>query len=454
MQLKLQNGHIAVAFVVVTAFAVRTVFAQAQSSANSVLGAMSDEPAKIVSIDGQQVKVFKSARYKLDTQRNPNSGVWYYSVPPQISRDASGNIDARVFPSLASAGESVLQIRLAPSTIDVSKLLAAVKQNQIDPYAISASKNLLPLYLYSMEFGLLDATASLINRENPTPFVDPIDIKFRLPSSQAQAALTALKQGASLQVTYTTLVKLSTLDETTIKWNAITKTNTFRRYFGPSGPDFITAAQTMNIVSDVLSELKVSHWIEREQGGAHDVDYAEYTKKLVDRFLTNKERREIDLAKWLDTQRFQVPVDKFQSLVDETRKVAIDAKQLNNAEWCKKYSDELKQHEETAQERSKGAGGAFNFSYGPLSFGASGNESSTSSSRKSQIEKARKSEDCGKNLVERTFKYDFDGVKYVPKSIYVYEKNKAAGTLSDSEDFLVYRTTQRIGRDEWSVRAK
>jgi hypothetical protein len=416
------------------------------------LGALSDEPAKVVTVAGKSVQIHQAARNRLLREQGRFQDVTlYYSVQPELRRDAQGHADVRVNKSLTRPGVSLLQFTLEPGKVDRVALVAAVRG--IDPYA--RAENIQPIPIFGLEVRLLDALPVTFPQESSMVFDTPFAVDVALDDTMAQNAREALRNGATVRVAYRTLVKLSQLTDTSIKWSEVKKTRTFRDYNGPSGPSEITAAQVVDAAMSILSELKVFHWEEVDSGGASGKDYGRYLEQLVSRFLVSRNGKMVDFEKWTDTQRFDVPLAEFQKKVDEIRSVAIDSKNLNNDEWCRKYSDQLKTLSESSSARNSPASLGLKIGIPKvLEFGLDAKESTVSSSSKNTYEKLSTSEDCGKKVVERNYAFKFEGVRYVPKSIKVYERNKAAGDISDAEQYTVYRMTQKMGRNEWSISSR
>ena len=437
-------------YVAVLVFAGNDV--EGQTEPASSLGALSDDPAKVVKVDGRSVTLFQASRNALLRADQKFSDVmWYYMVPPTIKKMGNQVEYSKIGPDLSDAQKKTLQVLIGPAEVNRTKVFEALKK--IDPYVDSPDRNLAPVVVYGFSLSLLNSEEKEIPNQTPGPFVEPISLTLSLTNEQAQAAKSAIESGSQLTVGYATLVKLSQVSRFEIDWEAVKNTETFRKYDGPSGPTFITAQQSAQIAYDIRANLKGKYW--NELGGNMSADsdgFRLFFRDFLNRFLVRRDVREVEMQNWADSQRLDVPIAKFQGLVDEVRKVASDSKNLNNQEWCKKYKDELKTSREQAQAREKGAGGSVGFKvFDVFSFDASGNESSTSSSSKDHYEKLASSEDCGKSNVQSNFSFQFDGVKYTPKTIRVYERNKAKGTASDKTVITSYTTSQKLGRNTWSV---
>lgn len=426
--------------------------ASAQLEEPTVLGALSDDPSRAIQVGGQPVLVYQAARNALLRSQNRFQEVTlYYSAPPRIRRGPDGRADVRVNRSIATPGRSLIQFTLEPAPVSREAIVAAVRET--DPYV--KPESILPLAVFGLEVRLLDAPAVIFPQENSSPFASPYTVDVPVDTAQASEVVEALRRGATVRVAFRTLVKLSQLADTSIKWSEVKNTRTFRDYNGPSGPQHITAAQAVDASIKILSELRVFHWeeVDPSKGGATGDDYRQYLDSILNRLLASRQPRLVEFERWADTQRFDVPLADFQKKIDEVRKVAVDAKQLDNNEWCRKYSSQLKSLAEATRTGSSDSSTGLSIGIPKiltLGFDTSAARSSSSSSR-NQFENALQSEDCGKRLVEDNYRYEFDGVRYIPKSIKVYERNAVAGSIAGDEQFAVYRIRQRLGRNEWSI---
>lgn len=428
------------------------ISAQIADGESTVLGAVADNQIQTVMVGNRQVLIYQAARNSWLRQRTQFADVTlYYVAPPTVGRLIDGSVDVRINPSIVLPGKSYVQFKIVPAEIDRSSLLASI--SKIDTYV--RPENVLPIQIFALDVTLLDAPTIIFPQGNATPFDTPFVVGVLVDSDVAHTVSNSLQNGAAIQVGYLRLVKLSQLTSTSLKWSEVKNTKTFRDYDGPSGPSMLSATQVVDAALSILSELKVFHWEEdgaRDSGGATSKDYGLYLDKIVDRFLVSRTSKLADFDAWVNTRRFDIPLNEFQKMVDETRSVATDAKNLNDNQWCRKYSDTLRTLDESASGRDSP------HSYGlkmniPLigDFGLDARESTVHSSSKNTYEKLSSSEDCGRKIVENNYKYEWAGIKYIPKSIKVYERNKVAGRIDDSEEIIVYRIGQQLKRNVWSI---
>ena len=175
--------------------------------------------------------------------------------------------------------------------------------------------------------------------------------------------------------------------------------------------------------------------------------------QILQRFLAGTTKREVDIADFIRDSNRDIPLNEWQSMVDVTKHVAIDAKSLNSNEWCNKYKSQLKTLDRTESSGSKSR--SFGLSLAIPKMGTiggnygSGRNSTNNTTR--TLDSLLATEDCGKSLVENSFKFDFDGTRYEPKSIFAYERNTQSVNSSANDAFDRYETSQRLGRNEWRL---
>jgi hypothetical protein len=206
--------------------------------------------------------------------------------------------------------------------------------------------------------------------------------------------------------------KLSARNQFNAELSRAIETKLFQDYFGPSGPDYITAAQEVDIAVAISEQYSETAWQESPANVR-----AAYFDFVFDK-VRNPEPVFSSLSSpdWANGLRVNVP-DLFK-FTDEVTAVALEAKNTSSDEWCRKYSDLNEQSQSLTRERRQALGFLQRTPLKALKFNASNrSDKATTSSQKQTTEQS----DCGKKFVEDQFKYEWNGTRHIPKSIAVYQ---------------------------------
>jgi hypothetical protein len=423
----------------------------------SVLGALSDDPPRELMVNGARVFLYEFSRNRLLRESGHFRDVtYYYIAQPHLKRNPTNNaVQIETYQAISDPGAQVAQITIEPADVTATQIIEAMRAARIDAYA--EPSRVLNLTVYGMDAKLADLPVVRYPQENSSPFSEPLAVSWILPAGAVGRLREAIAAGAAVQVGYETLVKLSQLESTQITWGDVKRTKAFRDYSGPSGPQYLSAAQVVHLAKSVLSELRVFHWqeVSATSGGSSQKDYSFQLQSIIDQVVDRRERKEKAFEAWLDPMKLAVPVDQWQRLVDQTRKIAVDANSLDRTEWCNKYRSDIKN---LSERRTTGSSDT---SFGlsaiipdidvpiGLDFADKGDHTNYSQDLATSL---LSTEDCGQKIVQNNFKYEWDGVHWEPKSIYVYERMTTAGDISDAESFTNYVIRQRLARNTWSVK--
>jgi hypothetical protein len=108
---------------------------------------------------------------------------------------------------------------------------------------------------------------------------------------------------------------------------------------------------------------------------------------------------------------------------------------MNKSEWCQKYSEEWTKAQDTTRDVQTGVN-VFSYFGGHTNGDFSDNSQETGKNAQSN---------CGKNQVESSFKYEMEGERYIPKSIYVVNRAKAQQHARTQTQAFAYSVSQRYG---------
>ncbi len=263
-----------------------------------------------------------------------------------------------------------------------------------------------------------------------------------------------IKAGTSIQIKLKTLVKLSQLQHMDIRWGQIRKTQSFLKYFGPSSARYISASQVARAATKIASEMSIEAWQEGQPG-----EFGALLNDIIHQGISRREKAELDLSKLTDPSQFQLDVGKFQDQTDVIKRIATDAKTLSDQEWCNKYHNALDTMSKSSASANDATSAGLDVTIPvdgiPIPLGGDySSTSSSSSATASAFKTLLETQNCGKNYFEKAFKYEFDGSVYIPKSIYVYERNMTEGSISDSIVVHSYIIKQRYGTIEHSIMSR
>lgn len=259
------------------------------------------------------------------------------------------------------------------------------------------------------------------------------EIEFQVPVECARSIAERVKRGLRpIKAVARIRQMTSALDQLTVSTDRLTKTDAWRKYAGPAGPQFITATQAVDAAVEIAHELDVFRWVEGDPQSQQEALFEWVLKSLID--LTPKERS-LSSPDW--AKGLRVDVSDFTKLTNLTTSIAFDAGNMKQDDWCRKYKQENQNKNWLDRQRGLSGGGSF--------FGLIKAKGSGTSNKKTGSENRvyKESEDCGKYLTEHQFKYEFTGQKWIPKAIYVYE------TLSDKAE-----VTRRLKSAKFRLRQR
>ena len=393
---------------------------------DTVHGALLDSPALAVKTNAGVVRLFDGARN--DVLKAQGKLWWremsyFYDAPLRVTN----------LKKFSAPNGDLVQFLLEVRPIEKSILVEALRGRNVDV----REDRINPLYVFEVEVVIPGYRPFALKTDNGISLDEPVAVDIEAGSFGDQL-ITQLKEGQALNVRLKTLTKLTALQAFRSTWRDIRRTTAYQRFLGPAGPTFVTADQALDVTRSIASELRVFEW--REGSSAVSASIATLQNKLFD--MAN--RHEVALAEATDPKNLLVDLSTLQQKDDVLKRIASDAKNLTDAEWCRKYDAD-----NSSSQKSSGEGGGEVDILGIFSAGGGGS-SSTESSQTRTVGKS----DCGKNKVENSFKYEEDGQRVIPKSIYVFSKNAAATNAADTAEVLSYSVGQRYGFISKTVTAR
>jgi len=405
----------------------------AQDNTPTVLGAVSDKPPLEVRVGvDRYVRVYNAARNRLIEKRGVHHWAdmaYFYEGSWEIVRDATGNPQVHgPYEIDADRATLIFSLRMKP---EEKNILAGEIRKHWNAHALEV--HIQPLFVFDIKVSVTGAGTFRQRAENGKSLREPIHVELEVPRNRAPSIIQRIRDGAALiTLRHKTLVNASQVQELIVRWKHVTKTKTYQDYFGPSGPDYITAAQTVERTAAILEELDAFSW-----GEGTDGQYGELFVRLLSS-LINLEPVKVSLEKLTDPRSFTVDVMDLVAMRDVITKIAEDAKNLNHQEWCRKYKNTVNEMIEGGSSSSKETqfGLEILIKKFPIKFGF-GQKGNRSNVYKKNYAYLREEQNCGKSIVENQFSYEWEGEKYIPKSITLYQNIRTDS--SGRRDTLISR---------------
>lgn len=409
----------------------------AQAPGPSVAGAIADTPPKGFELsNGIDVDVFDAARNELANHQvlAASGNSYFYVAPIQLVRTGSGR------PTVVPLGEAtLLSFSLQMQPVDTGELIARIQRSG----ALEARKeNLSALRVHAITITLpIVAERQSIRGAGLRRLSDPIRVAWPMDPNLAKQVSQALNAGTILPtVTVTVLKKLSALNAKRISWSSVTNSKLWQDYVGPSGPEFVTAIQAADVATEILEEINVVQWNEIDRDTTVSVNW------LLDRLRAPTEiLRDFASPGW--ASGLAVDVKDFVKLTDVTTKIASDSKNLDDSRWCRSFESLEKELQSLTRNRDVDTG----FTFAKV-FSGRGKGRSDKDVRKETTAELKTS-DCGRDIVSRQFKYDWDGTKYVPKSIVVYQSLRGEGKAKATAQDTAFTITELLDQVDLAVDA-
>jgi hypothetical protein len=413
--------------VVVLGAVASTAIAQT-SSPPTIAGAISDSPPKAFPMtDGGEIRVYDAARneaYRADSLEWSNMS-YYYLAPLRLLIDPQLH-----YASKYKLGNVIhITIRIQTKQFDMA-VLSDIVRRTVNP-------SLRPGSVLPLSFETL--SVSLTTDGRLQPFVmngsgvvslmsQAVTVDFSLPSdpsaeSYADDVVNAINQGQVVpNVSAVILSKLSALNQIDVTWDRITTSGTYQSYTGPSGPKYVTAVDTARYAATMAQDLRIQEIVEAPASARADL--LDWIKEGI----TSPTTVELQLSSpsWAQDLGLQVNVGKFIAFTDEVKHVAVDARNLSDQQWCIKKEAYKKDYEK--RDRDDRVASGFNY-MDFLSGSFSGNATKNNISEHVTNDKAQ---DCGRNVLSKSFNYDWDGHQWIPKSIYVHQRVDGSARVAGS----------------------
>lgn len=408
----------------------------ATAGPTSAKGALTDNPAWQFEIGDTTVHVFEWFRNPVLEQKgwqHWKEKAYFYATPFEILKRENGS-PRIIGPTPLSDRLSTVGFFLSMKQVNRDALHKFVKEK--NSYA---QKDLIkPIVLFQIEFSEDEAGVIRFRLEDGQIMSRPLAIKFVLPTPTATRFVNRLKSGdAAFHLTYRTLVKHSKMQFISIKGNDVAESSAYQHYSGPAGPDFVTAAQAVDIARTILNEMNVYVWNEGDPG-----TYVKVFAAMIDRVI-NKRRDLIHLDDDKKLRRWLVSIDTFINMRSVIRKLAADSKNLNDDQWCRKYKNQLRELSERTSNSSRSSSFGLNIPIPQFPIGLSfSGDYSGSGFEKKEYEWALDRSDCGRKTVEKQFKFSVEGEIYVPKSIYVHQNISKRTQINTDETITHYAFEQ------------
>lgn len=394
----------------------------------SVAGAIADTAPRIYQLSQTgNIQVFDGPRNGLFREK-----VQTFS---QMSYAYISDVEVSNVRSVVSGAISVLSFDIGMRAVDRMVLTQKIRQSE-NP---AARPELVTPVRFERLLVSLDGTTEpyVVNSGGTLDLGSPRRIQLSVPSSSV-ADLAALVRAGDLlpRVTIEVIQKLSSLSSYSIDWQRITSTKTFQDYFGPSGPEYITANQSALIAADMLAELHEFSWQE-----APAADQAQLFDWVVAGFRNPTPiERDLSSSDW--AKGLRVDTSDLLQLTNVINEWATDSKQLDLDQWCRKYKD-FERHE-SSLDRKRG----ITIPIKKLVFGGHSDKTKTNTTTSST-----ETSDCGKKHVEDQFKFEMKGSVYVPKSIVVYQHLKGSARAKGAGSSNRFSIDQRVVSIDLAVNA-
>lgn len=393
-------------------------FGTAQGSAQAVpdsptAASVSDLPPLSVRMtSGESVNVLEGFR---NAVHDEDPLAWnrktYHYIP--VFRPAVGS-DGRYASVVRIGGRVLLSLRLRAEVLDPQRVAEALREvnSQVSAHGVS------PIPIQALEVvvaGVPLRTTALAGVGDMSGAGRPLIVSGEVSPSEADDLAGALNSGALVpELSAVITQKLSAKNVYQASLARFVESNLYQDYFGPSGPAYITAAQELDVAVR-LGELFSEHLVQETSANLRSEQFAFVLDKVRNPQPVILSLQSSDWAKGL-----RVDVADLGKFTDEVRRVASDAKNSNLNEWCREYRDLWEEDESLVRERNAGV----TVPIKGIVFGASNRSDKTQTShRKSETD----SSDCGKQFVESQFRYEWEGNRYIPKSIAVYQVLRGSG---------------------------
>lgn len=252
-------------------------------------------------------------------------------------------------------------------------------------------------------------------------------LQFSTPEEASDAYGSIANSAGAVSLTYAFALSSSQNIGLSETMKSILQSQAFRDFISPVMGKTISLFQARIMEAAMLKERNTEVYREGNDPFSEKL-FLDYWRELMDiehkqvvtfEELANGTGAARHLANFENDPRYRP---------DEEYRIATDAKQLTSDEWRRKYHDEFKR--KIGNYRKAGGGGGGGFSIGKI-FSINGNGNGNSEKRiVDELEKMVETEDCGKKFFEESYKYEWDGKRYIPKGIIASEFSKA---LSEAE---------------------
>ncbi len=234
------------------------------------------------------------------------------------------------------------------------------------------------------------------------------------------------------ELSSTYYLSTSQIDQYSIDADAIKNTSIYKDYSSPKGPDYITAIQASNIAASILIQVKSDIW-----KSVGDTDFDVTRDWLLDG-LKGKAGIDIPINSQEWTQKLSIDPADYEKFSDRINKIAYDAKNLSDDQWCRKYKKTMKDVFKGARDGSNDL--KLNV-IGYFSFGFNNKRSFNQDQKTSRL---HESSDCGRKQFENSFSYELEGEIYKPKSVMLFENTAKKGLFEGNMSSRKYQVSQTL----------
>ena len=427
----------------------------------TVRGAMSDSGEMEIDLNnGEVLKVYEHARNQLYENRSDIKSwrkmIYYYKAPWEVIKDRNG-LPRTIGPYKTSNDQYVVGFLVGFKKIDKNLLIEKIS----DRNAYVNKSNIQPIVVFNMKVQEDGLGEFELRSGNGKSLSGPVSAKFIVDSKEeADDFINRFKNRDSIiTISYVTLIKTSELNEIILKWKDVQKSKIFQDFSGPSGPQYITAAQTIDITLDILNDVKLYSYIENGS------DYFETAFNNLINVISSDVESKLSLDDLDSYSKFLVNVNDLMKVRDVIREVSYDSKNLTYKEWCKKYLQNIKDLKESSSSSKTYSSEkdlidmALKGSFMKLfkadtkfkKYKERENSSEQSKYSKTDYEYLEYSQDCGKDLVSSDYSYSKKGEEYIPKSITVYQNLTRNRIVNTNLNIVSYKTDQRYELTEETV---
>lgn len=302
------------------------------------------------------------------------------------------------------------------------------------------STNILPLCVFQLDVshGMIDVPYSLPDRAG-FALNNPILVEWTLETMRATALYNDLRGGGVITLSYQILVKHSVEQLFRLTGEELVEAQAYRDFISPADEVGSLIWVTHRDVARSLLAVEIAGYAYTELP-----ESAIATEKLLSRLEHMVEKgfkeREVSFDELrANPQHKLVNFQDNRYAADLITELALDAKDLNDQQWCKKYSHN--------RSRSQSGGstsdveGDLSVALGKLTLGLFGSSKRTKN-HTALVNDLLNQEDCGRSFIDKSVTYDQKGEAYRPKGIIAFERITTNDSFDFRHQFETYRSDQ------------